>query len=619
MHGMQGVRSSILLSSTIFILRRCGRAGGTSLPVLSSTAPCLFYGRREIIMAKERAKNLYVKAAGPRSGAQILVECLEKEGVEVIFGYPGAAVLPLFDLLFDGRVRFVLTRHEQGASHAADGYARVTGKPGVCLATSGPGAVNLVTGLATAYMDSVPLVAVTGQVKTTLIGNDAFQEADVTGITRPITKHNYLVKDAREIPGVVREAFYLASSGRPGPVLIDLPVDVQQQVVEGDLPVPAPRQEKITFSAHRGQIHRAAELIAASKRPLIIAGGGAVISGAGRLLVELADKIRCPAAVTLMGMGVFPSGHEFYLGMPGMHGTVYANRAISESDLIIAVGVRFDDRVTGRTDAFAPRARIIQIDIDPSSIGKNICVELPITADASAALARLLETLKKLPDTGKWLQRIARLKKDHPLSYKEERGRMKPQSVIEQIYKITEGRAIIVTDVGQNQMWTAQWYPFERPRRLITSGGLGTMGFGLPAAMGVKIASPRDTVFLISGDGSIQMNLRELATCAAEGIDIKIAVLNNGCLGMVRQWQELFYKRRYSQSLLCSPDFVMLARSYGLDGALVRGNNGVRPALKKALSSRGTFIVDFRVDRGENVMPMVPAGEAIDRMIGGMA
>lgn len=619
MHGMQGVRSSILLSSTIFILRRCGEAAGRRCPVPSLTAPCLFFGERIIIMKKKISKTTPSQDVHSRNGARVLVECLEKEGVEVIFGYPGAAVLPLFDLLFDSRVRFVLTRHEQGASHAADGYARVTGKPGVCLATSGPGAVNLVTGLATAYMDSVPLVAVTGQVKTTLIGNDAFQEADVTGITRPITKHNYLLKDAREIPGAVREAFYLASSGRPGPVLIDLPVDVQQQVVEGDLFAPSPRQEKINLSAHRGQIHRAAELIAASQKPLIIAGGGAVTSGAQRLLVELADRIRCPAAVTLMGMGVFPAGHGFYLGMPGMHGTVYANRAISESDLIIAVGVRFDDRVTGRTDAFAPRARIIQIDIDPSSIGKNIDADLPITADASAALAQLLKALKKLPDTGKWLQRVARLKKEYPLSYKDEPGKIKPQSVIEEIYKVTKGRAIIVTDVGQNQMWTAQWYPFERPRRLITSGGLGTMGFGLPAAMGAKIASPRDTVFLISGDGSIQMNLRELATCAAEGIDIKIAVLNNGCLGMVRQWQELFYRRRYSQSLLCSPDFVMLARSYGLDGALVRGNNGVRPALKKALSSRKTFIVDFRVDSGENVMPMVPAGEAIDRMIGGMA
>ncbi|MFA4908089.1 MAG: thiamine pyrophosphate-binding protein [Candidatus Omnitrophota bacterium] len=386
-------------------------------------------------MKKKISKTTPSQDVHSRNGARVLVECLEKEGVEVIFGYPGAAVLPLFDLLFDSRVRFVLTRHEQGASHAADGYARVTGKPGVCLATSGPGAVNLVTGLATAYMDSVPLVAVTGQVKTTLIGNDAFQEADVTGITRPITKHNYLLKDAREIPGAVREAFHLASSGRPGPVLIDLPVDVQQQVVEGDLFAPSPRQEKVNLSAHRGQIHRAVELIAASQRPLIIAGGGAVTSGAQRLLVELADRIRCPAAVTLMGMGVFPAGHGFYLGMPGMHGTVYANRAISESDLIIAVGVRFDDRVTGRTDAFAPRARIIQIDIDPSSIGKNIDADLPITADASAALAQLLKALKKLPDTGKWLQRVARLKKEYPLSYKDEPGKIKPQSVIEEIYK----------------------------------------------------------------------------------------------------------------------------------------------------------------------------------------
>jgi len=555
-----------------------------------------------------------------RSGAQILIESLEKEGVEVIFGYPGAAVLPLFDLLYDGKIRFVLTRHEQGASHAADGYARASGKIGVCLATSGPGAVNLVTGLATAYMDSVPLVAITGQVKTSLIGNDAFQEADVTGITRSITKHNYLVKDAREIPAVVREAFHLAGSGRPGPVLIDLPVDIQQQIVDGVVaPAAAPRQEKLDFSGQRGEIRKAAELIAFAKKPLIIAGGGAVISEAEGLLFTLAEKIHCPVAVTLMGMGVFPAGNNYYLGMPGMHGTVYANRAISESDLIIAVGVRFDDRVTGRVDAFAQDAKIIQIDIDPSSIGKNIRVDLAITADASKALAQLLEAIRVLPDTGSWLRRIKQLKKEYPLCYEKQKGLIKPQGVIEQIYAATGGKAIIVTDVGQNQMWTAQWYAFERPRRLITSGGLGTMGFGLPAAMGAKIASPRDTVFLISGDGSIQMNSRELATCAAEGINIKVAILNNGCLGMVRQWQELFYKRRYSQSLLTSPDFVLLARSYGLNGALVRENKGVRPAIEKALRSEKTFLIDFRVAAEENVLPMVPAGEAIDRMIGGMA
>ena len=553
------------------------------------------------------------------TGAQILIECLKREGVAVMFGYPGGQVLPLFDKIYDSDIRFILVRHEQGAAHAADGYARATGKPGVCIATSGPGATNLVTGIANAYMDSIPMVAITGQVKTFLIGNDAFQEADVTGITRPITKHNYLVKDVKDLARIVREAFFIASTGRPGPVLIDIPSDIQLQDTEFIWPESVDiRSYKPTYFGHPGQIKKAAKLISASKKPIIYAGGGIITSGAHRELKELAEKIQAPVTMTLMGLGGFPGTHELSLRMLGMHGTAYANHAIMESDLIIACGARFDDRVTGRLDAFAPDAKIIHIDIDPSSISKNVKVDVPIVGDAKNILGQLLEEINKVPDTADWLKTIESWKKKNPLAYKEG-STIKPQYVIEQIYEATKGEAIITTEVGQNQMWAAQWYKYTNPRTFISSGGLGTMGFGFPAAMGAKLGCPDRMVFDIAGDGSIQMNIQELATCVCNKINVKVAILNNGYLGMVRQWQELFYKKRYSHTCITGPDFVKLAESYGAAGIRVTKKEEVRSAIEKALSINNTVLIDFHIEPEENVYPMVPAGEAINSMIEGLA
>jgi acetolactate synthase-1/2/3 large subunit len=553
------------------------------------------------------------------TGAEILIECLKREGVQVMFGYPGGQVLPIFDELYDAGMKFILTRHEQGAVHAADGYARATGKVGVCLATSGPGATNLTTGIANAYMDSIPIVAITGQVKSFLIGNDAFQEADVTGITRPITKHNYLVKDVKELARTVREAFYIASTGRPGPVVIDIPSDIQMQDTEFVWPEKVDlRSYKPTYFGHPGQIKKAAKLIAQAKKPLIYAGGGIISSGAYSALQEFAETVKAPVTWTLMGIGGFPATNKLSLGMLGMHGTAYANHAVMDADLIIAVGARFDDRVTGRTDTFAPHAKIIHIDIDPSSISKNIRVDVPIVGDAKNILGELLEQCKKTPDTAEWLKAVEGLKKKFPLKYKAE-GKLKPQYVVEQIYEATRGDAIITTEVGQNQMWAAQWYKYDYPRTFISSGGLGTMGFGFPAAMGAKMGCPDKHVIDIAGDGSIQMNIQELATCVCNKINVKVAILNNGYLGMVRQWQELFYKRRYSQVCITSPDFVKLAESYGAVGFRVTKKEDVRKTLDKALSIENTVFIDFVVEPEENVFPMVPAGEAINRMIGGMA
>jgi len=554
------------------------------------------------------------------TGAQILIECLKREGVEVMFGYPGGAVLPIFDKLYDADLKFILTRHEQGAAHAADGYARATGKVGVCLATSGPGATNLTTGIANAYMDSIPIVAITGQVKSFLIGNDAFQEADVTGITRPVTKHNYLVKDVKDLARIVREAFYIASTGRPGPVLIDIPVDVQQKDIEFIWPKEVEiRGYKPTLFGHPGQIKKAVKLILQSKKPIIYAGGGVISSGAYQELKELAERIQTPVTMTLMGLGGFPGTHKLSLGMLGMHGTAYANHAIMESDLILAVGARFDDRVTGRLDAFAPYAKIVHVDIDPASISKNVKVDVPIVGDAKNILGQILEEIKKVPDTAAWLSTIDSWKKKYPLTYKDDGSKVKPQYVIEQIYEVTRGEAIVTTEVGQNQMWAAQWYKYDYPRTFISSGGLGTMGFGFPAAMGAKMGCPDKTVIDIAGDGSIQMNIQELATCVCNKINVKVAILNNGYLGMVRQWQELFYKKRYSHTCLYNPDFVKLAESYGAMGIRVTKKEEVRSAIEKALSIDNTVFIDFRVEPEENVYPMVPAGEAINRMIGGMA
>ncbi len=554
-------------------------------------------------------------------GSEILIKCLLEEKADVLFGYPGGSVIPIFDKLYDSPIRFILTRHEQAAAHAADGFSRSTGRTGVCIATSGPGATNLTTGIATAYMDSVPLVAITGQVKTSLIGNDAFQEADVTGITRSISKHNYLVKDVGNLARVIKESFHLASTGRPGPVVIDIPVDVQIQDTEFSYPEEVNiRSYKPTYYGHPGQIKKAAQAIKKSKRPVIIAGGGVISSGAHRELKEFAEKINAPVTTTLMGLGGFPGNHPLFLGMPGMHGTVYANLAITESDLLISIGCRFDDRVTGRLDAFAPESKIIHIDIDPTSISKNIKVDIPIVGDAGNILGELLEVVKESPRVSSWTKKISDYRKKYPLGYKKSiKGNIKPQQVVEEIYLQTKGKAIISTEVGQNQMWAAQFYRSFENRHFLSSGGLGTMGYGFPAAIGAQIGNPDKAVFDIAGDGSIQMNIQELATVSTYNIPVKTAILNNHYLGMVRQWQELFYKRRYSATPLKNPDFVKIAEAYGVKGFKVDKEKDIKKVIKESLSYNGPVFMDFWVEEEENVLPMVPAGEAINRMIGGMA
>jgi acetolactate synthase-1/2/3 large subunit len=554
-----------------------------------------------------------------RNGAHILLEVLKAEGVEVVFGIPGGVVLPLLDAFHDAGVpRFILTRHEQGAGHAADGYARATGRVGVCLATSGPGATNLVTALATANFDSVPVVAVTGQVKTYLIGNDAFQEADITGISRPITKHNYLVRDVTKLAECLRAAFHIARTGRPGPVLVDIPVDVATAMTDAPIPdqVDLPGYRPV-YKGNRRQIKRAAEAINAAEKPLLYVGGGIIISGASDLVRALAIKANIPVTTTLMALGAFPEDHPLALKMLGMHGTAYANYAVQECDLLVALGARFDDRITGDIKKFAPHARIIHVDIDPCSISKNIRVDIPVVGDAKDILQGILELIEPRGHEP-WLAQVNAWKVKHPLVYKP--GGLKPQYVIQQICEVSKGQAIICTEVGQNQMWSAQWYTHRHPRHFISSGGLGTMGYGFPAAIGAQVGRPEALVVDIAGDGSIQMNIQELATAVYNKIPVKICILNNGCLGMVRQWQELFYKRRYSGSILNgNPDFVRLAEAYGARGLRITKSEEVRPALEQAFGTPEVFILDFLVEPEENVFPMVPAGEAIDRMIGGMA
>lgn len=557
------------------------------------------------------------------TGAEIFVECLKKENVKTIFGYPGGAVIPIFDKLYDTpEIDFYLVRHEQGAAHMADGYARATGKVGVCIATSGPGATNLVTGIATAYMDSVPMVAFTGQVKTHLIGNDAFQEADLCGITRPITKHNYLVKDVKDLARIIREAFHIASTGRPGPVLIDLPVDVTVNSCVFEYPKTVDiRGYKPVVKGNPKQVKRAAEMIAAAQRPLFYVGGGVILSDASAELTALAKKTGVPVTTTLNALGAFPENDDLSLGMLGMHGTGYANYAVQECDLLIAVGARFEDRVTGKIDEFAPHAKIIHIDIDPSSISKTVKVDLPIVGDAKGILKELTKDIKKL-SIKPWIDQVMAWKEKHPLSYDKKSKAIKPQFVMETIAKVTKGDAIIVTEVGQNQMWAAQWYGYSKPRTFLSSGGLGTMGYGFPAAIGAQLGVPGKVVIDIAGDGSIQMNIQELATAVANKIPVKIVILNNGYLGMVRQWQELFYDRRYAHTDLYStgnPDFLKIAEAYGAMGIRVKKNEEVEQAIKDALKYDGPVVVDVVIDREENVFPMVPAGQAINRMIGGMA
>jgi len=553
-----------------------------------------------------------------KTGAKILVESLQREGVKTIFGYPGGVVLPIYDELYNSSLQHILVRHEQAAAHAADGYARASGRVGVCLATSGPGACNLVTGIATAYMDSVPIVALTGQVPTNLLGNDAFQESDITGITMPITKHNYLVKDTADLGRVVQEAFYIAGTGRPGPVLIDIPKDVSTTVIKAP-PVPDKvvlRGYNPTYHGHKRQIEKALQMIAAAERPVIYAGGGVIISEASAELVDLATQLGIPITTTLMGIGCIPCDHPLNLGMLGMHGTEYANFAITECDCLFSVGVRFDDRVTGKTDTFAAHAKIIHIDIDPAEIGKNKRVDVPIVGDVKAVLRDMLAMVKKNGHKDAWLKKVKHWKQHHPLKCPSDGG-LHPQFIIRQMSELLQGDAIIVSEVGQNQMWTAQHFCFRHPRTWITSGGLGTMGYGFPAAMEAHFARPDLPVFDVAGDGSIQMNIQEMGTVAHYKIPVKIAILNNMFLGMVRQWQELFYDRRYSFTELPPVEFVKIANAYGIEGVKVECPEDVMPALKASLECDGPFVMDFRIEREENVFPMVPAGAAINEMIGG--
>ncbi len=561
------------------------------------------------------------------SGAEIFVESLKKEGVNTIFGYPGGVVLPIFDVLYNEKsINVILPRHEQAAVHMADGYARATGKVGVALATSGPGATNTVTGIATAYMDSIPIVVFTGQVPTPMIGVDAFQEADIVGITRPCTKYNYLVKNVNDLAYIIKEAFYIASKGRPGPVLVDIPRDIV--VSKADYKYPdtiSLRSYNPTYIGNRWQIKKAAEEIVRAKKPIIYAGGGTILSNASEELKELATFTDIPVTLTLMGLGAFPGDHPLFLGMLGMHGTYTANMATHNADLIIAIGARFDDRVTGRVKDFAPEAKIIHIDIDPTSIRKSVHVDIPIVGDVKLVLTDLIKELKALNTENEvivtarkqWKSMINAWQKEHPLWYEWDDNVIKPQFVIEKIYELTKGEAIIATEVGQNQMWAAQFYKFRYPRTWLTSGGLGTMGYGFPAALGAQAAFRDKLVFDIAGDGSIQMNIQELATAVVEKLNVKVAILNNSCLGMVRQWQELFYGERYSSSILCeeSPDFVKLAEAYGAVGLRATKPSEVEPVLKEAIKVKKPVFMDFRIDKMEKVFPMVPAGGAINEML----
>ncbi len=556
------------------------------------------------------------------TGAQILMEVLKEEGVKTIFGFPGGAVIDIYDELAKTDIHHVLVRHEQGAVHAADGYARASGGVGVVLVTSGPGATNTVTGIASAYMDSIPIVIFTGQVPTQLIGNDAFQEVDIVGITRPCTKHNYLVRDTKDLARIVKEAFYIAQSGRPGPVLIDIPKNVAATKINYKPPKKIHlKSYNPTYKPNIRQLSKAASLINDAKRPLIFAGGGVVLSKASKELTEFARKTKIPLTTSLMGLGAFPGTDPLWLGMIGMHGTYRANMSTGACDLMIAVGVRFDDRVTGKTDEFASHAKIIHIDIDPTSIQKNIPVTVPIVGDCKATLGQLNKLMDKeeLGDLGKkrkkWLEEIEKWKNTKPLAYDQKKV-IKPQYVVEKLYELTKGKAIITTEVGQNQMWAAQYYHFDKPNHFITSGGLGVMGFGLPAAIGAQLACPKKLVVDIAGDGSIQMNIQEMATAAQCGLPIKVVILNNSYLGMVRQWQELFYEKRYSQTCMeHAPDFVKLAEAYGAVGLRATKPDEVEKVLKKGLSTPKAVIMDFVVEQEECVYPMVPAGAPITEML----
>jgi acetolactate synthase-1/2/3 large subunit len=557
------------------------------------------------------------------TGAQILMKCLEREGVKHIFGYPGGVVLDIYDeLARTPGIRHILVRHEQAAVHAADGYARASSQVGVALVTSGPGATNTVTGIASAYLDSIPIVVFTGQVPTGLIGNDAFQEVDIVGITRPCTKHNYLVKDVKQLAATIHEAFHIARSGRPGPVLVDLPKDVSQASTVPKFPETVKiKSYNPTYHANPRQVARALDMILHAQRPVLYTGGGIVLSDSSEGLYKFATSLQIPVTSTLMGLGGFPGDHPLWMGMLGMHGTYCANMAVSQADVLIAVGARFDDRVTGKLSEFAPHAKIVHIDIDPSSISKNVKVDIPIVGDCKDTLDQLNELLEDKPvrDWAEmrrpWLNTVKEWSTTHPLTYTWDPKVIKPQYVVEKLYELTQGEAYITTEVGQNQMWAAQFYKFRHPRRLMTSGGLGVMGYGFPAAMGVQLAKPDATVIDIAGDGSIQMNIQELITVVDNDLPVKIAILNNSFLGMVRQWQQLFYDRVYSATPMTAPDFVKLAEAYGAVGLRATKPEEVEPVIREALSTRRPVIMDFKVEPEECVMPMVPAGKAMHEML----
>ena len=559
-----------------------------------------------------------------KTGAQILMNVLQEEGVDTLFGYPGGAVIDIYDEMVKTDIRHILVRHEQGAVHAADGYARASGKVGVCMVTSGPGATNTVTGIASAYMDSIPMVIITGQVPTALIGNDAFQEVDIVGITRPCTKHNYLVTDTKDLSKIMREAFHIARSGRPGPVLVDLPKDVVNGTAEYTPGNGAPklRSYNPTYNPNMKQLYKVVELIRESRRPMIFAGGGVILSKAHGELTKLARKAQIPVTTSLMGLGAFPASDPLWLGMIGMHGTYRSNMCTADCDLMIAVGVRFDDRVTGKTDAFASQAKIVHIDIDPTSIRKNVPVTTPVVGDCKLTLEQL-NRLMADADLGdlaanreKWFDQIEVWKEKARLAYEQDPEIIKPQYVIEELFRLTSGEAIITTEVGQNQMWAAQYYHFDRPGHFITSGGLGVMGFGLPAAIGAQMAQPDRTVIDVAGDGSIQMNIQEMATAMQYCLPIKVVILNNGYLGMVRQWQELFYDRRYAcTGMECAPDFVKLAEAFGALGLRATHPGQVADVLAQGLAEPRPVIMDFAVAKEECVYPMVPAGAPITEML----
>jgi acetolactate synthase-1/2/3 large subunit len=556
-----------------------------------------------------------------RTGAQIVWESLVREGVQVVFGYPGGANLPIYDAMLDYPIHHVLVRHEQGAAHAADGYARASGKVGVAMATSGPGATNLVTGIATAYMDSSPMVCITGQVASKFIGYDAFQETDVTGITLPITKHNYLVTDVHDISQVIHEAFYIARTGRPGPVLIDIAKDTQQAALDW---APAHHESPIKLLGYRPDLRplskdmeRAVEMIQAARRPVILAGRGVLLSNAMETVREFAEKTQTPVAMTLLGIGGFPASHPLNLGMMGMHGEAWVNHAIQEADLLLAFGMRFDDRVTGNLKTYAPDAQKIHFDIDPSEINKNIAVDLALIGDLRETLGRVLPQVCE-GDHHEWLEHIEEIKGDsavRDIQNLPENGHLYAAHVINDLWRYTDGDAVVVSDVGQNQMWAAQYYRHDRPRTYITSGGLGTMGFALPAAIGAKFARPEEEVWAIAGDGGFQMTQAELSTAAQEGIKVNVAIINNGYLGMVRQWQEFFYERRYAATPMRSPDFVKIAEAHGLKGLRVTQREDVEAVIQEARQTDGTVVIDFRVEQEDSVYPMVPAGADLHAMI----